>query len=80
MDWAEKAHALLECRGVTRSDFRYNNVTGELFLLELNTQPGMTALSLVPEQARYKGLSFEQLIEALIDRACYDELGNSSDN
>lgn len=74
MEWSEKGHALLECRGVTRSDFRYNDATGELFLLELNTQPGMTSLSLVPEQAKYLGISFEQLVEKLIDEACYDEL------
>lgn len=79
MGWAEKAHALLECRGVTRSDFRYNDATGELFFLELNTQPGMTNLSLVPEQARHLGISFEQLMDKLIDEACYDDLGNPSD-
>ena len=74
MQWAEKAHDLLECRGVSRSDFRYNDATGQLFFLEINTQPGMTAMSLVPEQAKYRGISFEQLIEKLIDEACYDEL------
>lgn len=73
MAWAEKAHNLLECRGVTRADFRYNDATNELFLLELNTQPGMTSLSLVPEQARYIGISFEKLVEILIDEARCDD-------
>ena len=74
MAWAEKTHALLECRGVTRTDFRYNDVTKELFVLELNTQPGMSPLSLVPEQAKLVGISFEELVERLIQEACYDEM------
>ena len=49
---AFKAHNLLKCRGVTRSDFRFYN--NKFYLLEINTQPGMTSLSLVPEIARYK--------------------------
>ena len=72
MKWAEKAHELIGCRGISRSDFRYNNVTNKLFFLELNTQPGMTALSLVPEQAKYKGMSYEQLVEWIVERATYD--------
>ena len=71
---AEQTYAILGCRGTTRTDFRYNDVTGELFVLEINTQPGMTKLSLVPEQAKYIGMSFEQLIETLIQEACYDEM------
>ncbi len=61
---ALKAHKLLKCRGVTRSDFRYCN--GKFYLLEVNTQPGMTALSLVPEIARYKNINFMQLIEKIL--------------
>ena len=53
---AMKAHKLLKCRGVSRSDFRFYN--NKFYLLELNTQPGMTSLSLVPEIARYKNISF----------------------
>ena len=64
---ALKAHKLLKCRGVTRSDFRFYN--NKFYLLELNTQPGMTSLSLVPEIASYNGISFIKLIETLINDA-----------
>ena len=64
---AMKAHKLLKCRGVSRSDFRYHN--NKFYLLELNTQPGMTSLSLVPEIARYKNISFIQLIEEIMKDA-----------
>ena len=61
---AMKAHRLLKCRGVSRSDFRFYN--NKFYLLELNTQPGMTSLSLVPEIARYQNISFTQLIEEIM--------------
>ena len=61
---AMKAHKLLKCRGVSRSDFRFYK--NKFYLLELNTQPGMTSLSLVPEIARYKNISFIELIEEII--------------
>ena len=61
---AYKAHRLLKCRGVTRSDFKF--FKNKFFLLELNTQPGMTQLSLVPEIAAYKGISFFQLIQWIL--------------
>ena len=61
---AEKAHKILGCRGVTRSDFKFVNKT--FYLLEINTQPGMTDLSLVPEIASYKKISFEKLVQKLI--------------
>ena len=61
---AMKAHKLLKCRGVSRSDFRFYN--DKFYLLEINTQPGMTSLSLVPEIARYKNISFIQLIEEIM--------------
>ena len=64
---AMKAHKLLKCRGVSRSDFRFHN--NKFYLLELNTQPGMTSLSLVPEIARYKNISFIQLIEEIMKDA-----------
>lgn len=65
------AHRALGCKGASRSDFRYDFAQGEagLYLLEVNTQPGMTPLSLVPEQARYRGISYEQLVQRLIDAA-----------
>ena len=66
-DLALKAHNILKCRGVTRSDFRFYN--NKFYLLETNTQPGMTSLSLVPEIARYKNISFIQLIEEIIKDA-----------
>ena len=67
MDIAYKAHKIIGCRGVTRSDFKFFN--GNFYLLELNTQPGMTKLSLVPEIASYKGISFLKLIEWMLKDA-----------
>ena len=61
---SKKAHEVLQCRGVTRSDFKFYN--NNFYLLEINTQPGMTSLSLVPEIASYKGLSFENLVEKIL--------------
>ncbi len=61
---AEKTHKALKCRGVTRSDFRF--FKNKLFLLEINTQPGMTDLSLVPEIARFKGISFKELVKRIL--------------
>ncbi len=61
---AKKTHKVLNCRGVTRSDFKFFD--NSFYLLELNTQPGMTSLSLVPEIANYKGLTFENLIEKIL--------------
>ena len=65
---ALRAHRLLGCKGATRSDFRWDDSKGldGLFLLEVNTQPGMTPLSLVPEQAKYMGMSYEDLVEAIV--------------
>ena len=67
-----KAHAALGCRGVSRTDFRYNDQAGEdgeLVCLEINTQPGMTQTSLVPEQAKYAGHSFEELVAWMVEDA-----------
>ena len=61
---ALKTHKALNCRGVTRSDFKFYKK--KFYILEINTQPGMTDLSLVPEIARYKGLSFENLVEKIL--------------
>ena len=71
MDIAAKAHRLLGCKGASRSDFRWDDEQGEagIYLLEVNTQPGMTPLSLVPEQARLKGISYGELVERLIQEA-----------
>jgi D-alanine-D-alanine ligase len=59
---AATAHAALGCRGLTRSDFRYDDINDLLVLLEINTQPGMTPTSLAPEQAAYSGIGFDDLV------------------
>jgi len=71
MDMAAKAHRLLGCKGASRSDFRWDDEQGEagIYLLEVNTQPGMTPLSLVPEQAKLRGISYGELVERLIEEA-----------
>ena len=67
LDIAFKAHKLIGCKGVTRSDFKF--FKGKFYLLEINTQPGMTKLSLVPEIAAHKGISFLKLIEWILKDA-----------
>ena len=67
MNIAFKAHNLIKCRGVTRSDFKFFN--NKFYLLEINTQPGMTKLSLVPEIAAYHGISFINLIKSILKDA-----------
>ena len=71
MDMAAKAHRLLGCKGASRSDFRWDDEQGEagLYLLEVNTQPGMTPLSLVPEQAKYVGMSYAELVQHIVEEA-----------
>ena len=66
---AERAHAALGCRGMTRSDLRYDDVKDEMVLLEVNTQPGMTPTSLAPEQAQFAGLSYEALVRWIVEDA-----------
>jgi D-alanine-D-alanine ligase len=60
--FAELAHAALGCRGITRSDLRYDDINDLLVLLEVNTQPGMTPTSLAPEQAAHQGIGFDDLV------------------
>jgi len=67
MNISLKVHNLVGCRGVTRSDFRYYK--GKFYLLEINTQPGMTKLSLVPEIAAFYGISFIELIKLILKDA-----------
>ena len=69
MRLSELAHQALGCRGVTRSDLRYDPDTGALVLLEVNTQPGMTPTSLAPEQAQHMGLSFDDLVRWIVEDA-----------
>ena len=78
LDWAEKAHKALGCRGVSRADFRFNdencnpsNVVNKIVMLEVNTQPGMTPTSLVPEQAAYVGIAFDQLCRWMVEDASW---------
>ena len=70
-----EAHRLLGCKGASRADFRWDDTQGVdgLFLLEVNTQPGMTPLSLVPEQARHTGMSYPELVQAIVDEALKTE-------
>jgi len=78
LDSARRAHEALGCRGVSRSDFRYddtrvkNGDAGELYFLEVNTQPGMTPLSLAPEQALHVGISFPELVSWMVENAQCD--------
>ena len=67
MSISSKVHNLLGCRGVTRSDFKYYK--DNFYLLEVNTQPGMTKLSLVPEISAYKGINFLNLIKLILKDA-----------
>ena len=77
LQMAEQAHATLGCRGVSRADFRFDD-TGDavgpdnLYLLEVNTQPGMTPTSLVPEQAGFHGMNFPALCAKLVEDARCD--------
>lgn len=69
---AEKAHNVLGCRGLTRSDFRFHTEEGKFYILEVNSQPGMTPLSLAPEIAGYRGISFNELVRRLVESARLD--------
>ena len=79
-DIALRAHKLLGCKGASRSDFRWDDQRGVegLFLLEVNTQPGMTPLSLVPEQAKHCGMSYEDLVEEIVAEAIRDKAAGGS--
>lgn len=79
MKYALDAHRVLGCRGTSRTDFRWDDERGEdgLFVLETNTQPGMTPLSLVPEQAKHCGMSYEDLVEAIVAEALQRTAGGT---
>ena len=74
MRLAEKAHNVLGCRGVTRTDFRYDDTGSKhrLVVLEINTQPGMTPTSLTPEQAQHAGMSYGKLCRWIVEDASCD--------
>lgn len=68
LDLTEKAYHSLGCRSVCRADFRYDGI--EFYLLEINTQPGMTPLSLVPETVAYYGMTYNDLVQKIVESAC----------
>ena len=72
-EWAERAFQILGCRGVARADYRWDEEADQLYMLEMNTQPGMTATSLTPEQAAYVGISGEELVNHLLEIAQCDD-------
>ncbi|GIR79166.1 MAG: hypothetical protein CM15mP81_06760 [Alphaproteobacteria bacterium] len=72
LSWAEKSYNYLNCRGIIRADFRFDQVTNKLYMLEINTHPGMTETSLIPEQAEYCGISFLELIKLIMEVARCD--------
>ena len=71
LDMALRAHRTLGCKGASRADFRWDDERGldGIYLLEVNTQPGMTPLSLVPEQARARGIDYPELVERIVEAA-----------
>ena len=72
LSWALKAHQIIGCRGISRTDFRYDEKNETLYMLELNTQPGMTQTSLSPEQAAYCGIDINDMIKILLEEASYE--------
>ena len=79
LEFALKAHKVLGCKGTSRTDFRWDEEQGEdgLFILETNTQPGMTPLSLVPEQGRYAGYEYGEVCELIVAAALRDHAAKS---
>ena len=70
LDYAEQAHKILGCKGVTRTDFRYSiGDSPAIFILEINTQPGMTPTSLAPEQAQFLNMTYDELVALLVEDA-----------
>ncbi len=61
-----KCHKLFKCKSIARTDFIYNQKNNKIYFLETNTQPGLTSVSLVPEQAKYKNISFEDIILGIL--------------
>ena len=72
MSWALRAHQIIGCKGISRTDFRYDAKEKNLYMLELNTQPGMTQTSLSPEQASYCGLGLNDVIKIILEEASYE--------
>ena len=74
LNWAKLAHQLLGCSGISRSDFRFNDTENSIYMLEINTQPGMTRTSLSPEQAKYCGITLTELVDKLISKAKFEKV------
>ncbi len=72
MSWALRAHQIIGCKGISRTDFRYDPKEKKLYMLELNTQPGMTQTSLSPEQASYCGIGLIDMIKIILEEASYE--------
>ncbi len=73
LNWAIQAHKIIGCKGISRSDFRYDEFTNQLFMLEINTQPGMTKTSLAPEQAKFCDIDMSTLVDILIREATWEK-------
>ena len=71
LNFATKAHRLLGCNSLARTDFIFDTKKNKIFFLETNTQPGLTPISLLPEQANYRGLTFSEIIFILIKNLNY---------
>jgi len=82
LEYAIRAHQILGCRGTSRTDYRWDDELGEagLFVLETNTQPGMTPLSLVPEQAQYAGIDYASLVERIVEQAIGEKEAKHGDD
>ena len=72
MSWALRAHQIVGCKGISRSDFRYDDIKNKLYMLEINTQPGMTETSLSPEQAMFCDISLKDMVKIIIGEASYE--------
>jgi len=69
LEWSERAHLALGCRGASRADYRFDPDSGRIAILEVNTQPGLTPLSLLPEQALATGMDFKALVAWMVENA-----------
>ena len=72
MSWALRVHQIIGCKGISRSDFRYDDENDKLYMLEINTQPGMTETSLSPEQAMFCNISLKNMVKIIIEEASYE--------
>ena len=72
MSWALRAHQIVGCKGISRSDFRYDDQNDKLYMLEINTQPGMTETSLSPEQAMFCNITLKNMVKIIIEEASYE--------